>query len=98
MKPPGEMTSAERDAANTRNLESSRQSDIMEGGKSFENPSVYKSNAPPAYRQTAKQVAKAEQAASYNKAAFNYPANPKKGDKAKNGYGATQEWTGTFWR
>ena len=33
----------------SRNLEFSRQSDIMEGGKSFKNPSVYKSNAPPKY-------------------------------------------------
>lgn len=34
----------------SRNLEFSRQSDIMEGGKSFKNPSVYKSNAPPVYK------------------------------------------------
>ena len=38
------------DARNSRNLESSRQNDIMEGGKSFRNPSVYKSNAPPTYK------------------------------------------------
>lgn len=47
----------------SRNLEFSRQSDIMEGGKSFKNPSVYKSNAPPAYKPTTPK--KAEPAKQY---------------------------------
>lgn len=45
------LSAAERAS---RNLEFSRQSNIMEGGKSFENPSVYKSNAPPKYNPKAK--------------------------------------------
>lgn len=43
-------------------------------------------------------AAKREEARNPDKSAFKFPANPKKGDIAKNGYGATREWTGTFWR
>lgn len=39
-------TPAQLDAMNSRNLGASRQNDIMEGGNSFRNPSVYKSNTP----------------------------------------------------
>ena len=43
-------------------------------------------------------AAKREEARNPDKSAFVFPKNPKKGDIAKNGYGAEREWTGTFWR
>ena len=70
--------------SNAINLKASYAHDVQEGGKSFANPSVYKSNAPPAYKApSSKQVAKAARDASYDKAAFKFPSNPKKGDTAE---------------
>lgn len=62
MIPPSERTKAQQEESNRRNLESSRQNDIMEGGKSFKNPSVYKSNMPPKYnpKPTPKKETKTE--------------------------------------
>lgn len=50
MKPPSEMTAEERDASNRRDLDFSYENDIMEGGREFENPSGYRSWAPPKYK------------------------------------------------
>ena len=42
-------------------------------------------------------AAKREEARNPDKSAFKFPKNPKKGDIARNGYGAERVWTGTFW-
>jgi hypothetical protein len=89
MIPPGERTAAQRDEANARNLESSRQSDIAEGGKSFKNPSVYKSNAPPSYKAPSKT--------SEPKGSNVMPSNAKKGDTWTNPYGKKFKYTGSYW-
>lgn len=78
-----------KEEKNARNLESSRQNDIMEGGKRMSNLSGYKSNAPPAYKAPTQ---KAEP-----KGSNVMPANAKKGDTWTNPYGTKFRFTGGYW-